>query len=133
VVEEPEDCAAMKSRRSRFDESGERRAAVRYTVCLRVELWTESSRRGPHPSFYTTRDVSTKGFYFLSPRLFDVGSRVNFRIIFPRELTGGWAELMSGLAKCVRVENVLGTGVGHYGVGAEIESVKVNQTPPRTS
>jgi len=114
----------MRSGRTHFDQSGERRAAVRYFVSLRVELWPEQPPKGAHPSFFTTTNVSTGGFYFLSARRFDVGTKINFRIVFPRELTGGFAELIKGLARCVRVENALGSGAGHYGVGAEIELVK---------
>lgn len=124
VVEGPRDCFPMRSSGSHFGESGERRVAIRYFVSLRVELWSEPPPKSVHPSFFTTTNVSTHGFYFLSSRRFEAGTRVNFRIVFPRELTGGFAELMRGRARCVRVENALGSGVGHYGVGAEIELVK---------
>jgi hypothetical protein len=124
VVEGPRHCFPMRSSGTHFGQSRERRAAVRYFVFLRVELWPVPPPKGVHPFFFTTTDVSTRGFYFLSARHFDVGTKVNFRIIFPRELTGGFAELIRGLARCVRVENALGSGVGLYGVGAEIELVK---------
>jgi hypothetical protein len=114
----------MRSSRTHFGQLGERRAAVRYFVFLRVELWPDPHPKRAHPSFFTTTNVSTQGFYFLSSRQFEVGTKLNFRIIFPRELTGGFAELMRGLARCVRLENALGSGEGLYGVGAEIELVK---------
>jgi hypothetical protein len=117
----------MRNRGSRFDESGERRAAVRHIASLRLELWPESSPRGPHPSLFTTTDVSTQGFYFLSARLIGVGSRVKFRLVLPRELTGGFAELRSGMARCVRVENILGHGLGHFGIGMKVERVHVKK------
>jgi hypothetical protein len=76
----------MRSGGTHFAQSGKRRAAVRYFVSLRVEIWPEPPTKGMHPSFFTTSNVSTQGFYFLSSQLFDVGTQTNFRIIFPREL-----------------------------------------------
>jgi hypothetical protein len=117
----------MGNRRSHFNEFRERRAAVRHMTSLRVELWPESSPRGPHPFLFTTTDVSTQGFYFLSAQLFHVGSRLKFRLVFPRELTGGFAELRSGLARCIRVENILGHGLSHFGIGMKVERVNVKK------
>jgi len=65
-----------------------------------------------------TQDVSIKGFYFSSERSFEKGSRFKFRVPFPRELTGRELELMTGTARCLRIEKRPGLG---YGVAAVIE------------
>jgi hypothetical protein len=99
----------------------DRRLAIRYNVSLRVEVWPESERKGLDPLFFTTRDISLRGFYFTSDRDFEVGSKFNFSIIFPRELTGDTAELMSGLARTVRLDQLRYGSAGRVGVGATIE------------
>jgi hypothetical protein len=90
-------------------------------VSLRAELWPQLGPRSVSPLFVTTRDVSVKGFYFVEewPDLqINVGTHWNFLICFPRELTGGWAELIRGLARCVRIEVPDG---GRRGLGMCIE------------
>lgn len=99
----------------------ERRAAVRYKAALRVELWPAAEARPVAPSFYTTRDISTAGFHFISLEPFNTGDQLCFRIVFPSELIERTVELMGGLARCVRVEEVRGPDIESYGVGAFIE------------
>lgn len=101
----------------------ERRAARRYKLSLRFEVWPESTPRGLQPIFFSTKDISSLGFYFESEQDFPVGSRFNFSIIFPQEITGHTPELVSGLARTVRSER---TPEDRLGVGVLIESYKIS-------
>ena len=93
----------------------ERRAARRYKFSLRFEVWPESTSKGLQPIFFSTKDISSPGFYFESEQEFIVGSRFNFSIIFPPEITGGTLEFVDGLARIVRIERTpedrLGVGI----------------------
>jgi hypothetical protein len=100
----------------------ERRAARRYKLSLRFEVWPESTTKGLQPIFFSTKDISSLGFYFESDQDFPVGSRFNFSIIFPPEITGNKLELVEGLARTVRIER---TPEDRLGVGVLIESYKV--------
>jgi hypothetical protein len=101
----------------------ERRAARRYKLSLRFEIWPESRPKGLQPTFSNTKDISSLGFYFESDRDFPVGSKFNFTIIFPREIAGGKQELVNGLARTVRIDRTL---EDRFGVGILIESYKTN-------
>ena len=97
----------------------ERRAARRYKLSLRVDVWPESMSKGLQPNFFTTKDISTLGFYFESERDVTVGSRFHFSIIFPQEITGNTPEFVNGLARAVRIERI---PEDRLGVGILIES-----------
>jgi len=96
----------------------ERRKTPRFKVALSVELWAEGQPATETPEVCTTRDVSSKGFYFTSDLPFEQGRRFRFRVPFPRELTGRDSELITGTARCLRIEERFG---GQYGVAAVIE------------
>jgi hypothetical protein len=99
----------------------ERRAARRYKVSLRFEIWPESTSKGLQPTFFNTKDISSLGFYFESDQDFPVGSKFNFSVMFPQEIAGGRTELVNGLARTVRIER---TPEDRLGVGILIESYK---------
>lgn len=101
----------------------ERRTARRYKLSLRVEIWPESTSKGAQPIFFSTKDISSLGFYFESDQDFPVGSRFNFSIILPQEITGATAEFVNGSARTVRIE---GTSEDRLGIGILIESCKVS-------
>jgi hypothetical protein len=108
--------------KSKFGGRPDRRTATRYAVSLRVEVWRELDSRRVHPLFLPTRDISVRGFYLFEEAhdlQVDVGTGLNFVMVFPRELTGGFAELMHGLARCVRIEVLEG---GRRGLGMLIEN-----------
>lgn len=101
----------------------ERRAARRYKLSLRVEVWPESTSKGLQPIFFSTKDIGSLGFYFESDQDFPVGSRFYFSIIFPQEITGDTPEFVNGLARTVRTER---TPEDRLGVGILIESYKIS-------
>jgi len=88
----------------------------------RTETVFQQAAKGLQPIFFSTRDVSTLGFYFESEQDFPVGSRFNFSIIFPHEITGHTAAFVNGLARTVRIER---TPKDRLGVGLLIESYKI--------
>ena len=100
----------------------ERRASRRYKLSLRVEVWAESRPKNPQPTFLSTIDISGLGFYFESDDNFPVGSRLNFSIVFPQEITGARPEFVHGLAKIVRAER---TAQDRIGVGIRIENYQM--------
>jgi hypothetical protein len=92
---------------SKFRGRPDRRAATRFAVSLRVEVWRELDSRRVSRLFLTTRDISVRGFYLFEEARdiqVEVGNGLNFVMLFPRQLTEGFAELMHGLARCVRIE-----------------------------
>ena len=99
----------------------ERRAATRYRVGLRIEIWPESHRRSANPAFVRTRDMSTQGIYFLSETEREVDLRFNFAVIFLRELTGEAAELIKGVGRVIRCERLETEPYPSYGVALAIE------------
>lgn len=101
----------------------ERRAARRYKLSLRFEVWPESTSRGLEPIFFSTKDISTLGFYFESDQDFPIGSRFNFAIIFPQEITGDTPEFVNGSARAVRIER---TAANRLGVGILIEGYEIS-------
>jgi len=114
----------MLDRASRQEGFTDRRASRRRLLSLRIEIWLRAKPKNIEPLRLTTQNVSRKGFYFLSNRLLAQGTRLNFRMRIPRNLTGGSTKVMSGIARCVRVENILGSGAGHYGIGMQIERAR---------
>ena len=114
----------MPNRARRHEGFADRRAFKRHPLSLRVEIWPKAKPKNMQPLRLTTQNISTKGFYFLSSRLVAQGTRLNFRMQMPRKLTGGSPKFMSGIARCVRVENILGSGAGHYGIGMQIERAR---------
>jgi hypothetical protein len=101
----------------------ERRAARRYKLSLRFEIWTEPTSKGLQPTFFNTKDISSLGFYFESDQDFTVGSKFNFSIIFPQEIAGSTPKLVNGLARTVRIER---TPEDRLGVGILIEDYKTS-------
>lgn len=106
-----------------------RRAAVRYEVSLGIVLWPKARLTLAEPCRCITRDVSVQGFYFVSSWPFEVGTRLRFHIFVFREPAARPAELVQGLARCVRMEEFRGTETSSYGIGARIERVVRRQRP----
>jgi hypothetical protein len=100
----------------------DRRSATRYAVTLRVELWPQSQRRTGHSDFFSTTDVSLRGFHFLSDRELAVGSRLNFSVVLPQRVTGDRLDLFTGVVEIVRKDlSLLTNNTGHFGYAARIE------------
>ena len=74
-----------------------------------------------------TRDISTHGFYFNIAREFTVGTKFEFSIALPIEVTGATQAYISGTARAVRVEELGESHAGRSGVGALIEEYRISR------
>lgn len=98
----------------------ERRTARRYDLTLPITV------RFAAESLVTrqdgrTRDVSTRGLYFVVARDLDAGSELDITLTLPAEITHGSDVLVRAQGKVVRVERRLEDGESRMGVAAVIE------------
>jgi hypothetical protein len=98
----------------------ERRVARRYDLSLPVMVripaqgfaGTQSGR---------TRDISTKGLYFVIDQDVRAGSNLDIMLTLPKEMTNGEEVLVKASGKIVRVESRMEDGNERLGVAAVIE------------
>jgi hypothetical protein len=98
----------------------ERRIARRYDLSLPVLV------RIPAQGFAETqngrtRDISTKGLYFVIDQDVQAGSSLDIMLTLPREMTSGDEVLVKASGKIVRVESRKEDGNERLGVAAIIE------------
>jgi len=98
----------------------ERRTSRRYdlTLPVLVRVPTEKSsdsRKGK------TRDISTRGLYFVMDQDPQAGSRLDLILTLPTELTSGTEVLVRALGRVLRVEPRIEDGNTRMGVAAVIE------------
>jgi c-di-GMP-binding flagellar brake protein YcgR len=99
---------------------GERRTARRYDLSLPIiiRLPTEQafdSQQGK------TRDISTRGLYFVVEQNLEAGSELDLTLTLPAEVTHGTEVFVRALGKVVRVERRTEDGNTRMGVAAVIE------------
>ena len=98
----------------------ERRGARRYDLSLPVMV------RIPAHGFAETqsgktRDISTRGLYFVIDQDVRAGSNLDIMLTLPREMTNGEEVLVKASGKIVRVESRMEDGNERQGVAAIIE------------
>jgi hypothetical protein len=98
----------------------ERRVARRYDLSLPVMV------RIPAPGLAgtqsgRTRDISTKGLYFVIDQDVRAGSNLDIMLTLPKEMTNGEEVLVKASGKIVRVESRMEDGNERLGVAAVIE------------
>ena len=98
----------------------ERRVARRYDLSLPVMV------RIPAQGFAATqsgrtRDISTKGLYFVIDQDVRAGSNLDIMLTLPKEMTNGEEVLVKASGKIVRVESRMEDGNERLGVAAVIE------------
>lgn len=98
----------------------ERRGARRYDLSLPVMV------RIPAQGFAgtqngKTRDISTRGLYFVVDQNVRAGSELDIMLTLPREMTKGDDVLVKASGKIVRVESRQEDGCERQGVAAVIE------------
>jgi hypothetical protein len=98
----------------------ERRVTRRYDLSLPVMV------RIPTPGFAETqsgrtRDISTKGLYFVIDQDVQAGSNLDIMLTLPKEMTNGEEVLVKASGKIVRVESRMEDGNERLGVAAVIE------------
>ena len=68
-----------------------------------------------------TRDISTRGLYFVIDQDVRAGCELDIMLTLPREMTNGDDVLVKASGKIVRVESRLEDGNARQGVAAVIE------------
>jgi hypothetical protein len=105
----------------------ERRATSRYNLALPVKVRLAPDLPDIGSILVQTRDISTQGFYFNISQGFTVGTKFEFSIALPIEVTGATKAFVNGKARAVRVEEIDESHPGHVGVGAFIESYQISR------
>jgi c-di-GMP-binding flagellar brake protein YcgR len=98
----------------------ERRTARRYDLSLPVMIRV-AAERVVDMQEGRTRDVSTRGLYFVLDQDLAEGSEIDITLTLPAELTRGSEVLVRAMGKVVRLENRLEDGSSRMGVAAVIE------------
>lgn len=101
-------------------EMTERRTSRRYDLSLPViiRIPTEQALDSQQGK---TRDISTRGLYFVIDQNLEAGSELDITLTLPVEVTHGTEVLVRALGKVVRVERRMEDGNTRMGVAAVIE------------
>jgi len=106
----------------------ERRNARRYDLSLpiliRASQGTAETQKGK------TRDISTRGLYFVIDQDLRDGSELDIMLTLPSEMTNGEEVLVKASGKVVRVEERLEDGSLRRGVAAMIDRYDIMRGSP---
>jgi hypothetical protein len=102
----------------------ERRTARRYDLSLPVIIripveLQPTSRNGK------TRNISTRGVYFLVDNELNAGSELDLTMTLPAEVTGGTEVFIRAIGKVLRTEKHQDNGNPRVGVAAVIERYEI--------
>ena len=98
----------------------ERRTARRYDLTLPVVIRIPTERKA-ETQRGKTRDISTRGLYFVIDQDLQAGSELDITLTLPAEVTQGSEVLVRAIGKVIRVEQRLEDGNTRMGVAAQIE------------
>jgi c-di-GMP-binding flagellar brake protein YcgR len=98
----------------------ERRIARRYDLSLPVIIRVPTDHV-PEAQKGNTRDVSTRGVYFVLDQDMEAGSELDITLTLPAEVTHGSEVFVRAQGKVVRVERRSEDGNARMGVAAVIE------------
>jgi c-di-GMP-binding flagellar brake protein YcgR len=98
----------------------ERRTARRYDLSLPVVIRIPAQRVATTQNG-KTRDISTRGLYFVIDQDLQAGSELDITLTLPAEITNGTDVLVRALGKVVRVETRIEDTTSRMGVAAVIE------------
>ena len=98
----------------------ERRLARRYDLTLPVSIRVSAEKLVVRQEG-KTRDISTKGLYFVIERDLEAGSALDLALTLPGEITHGSDVFVRAQGKVVRVEPRLEDGEQRMGIAAVIE------------
>jgi len=98
----------------------ERRTTRRYDLSLPIiiRIPTEKTLDTQHGQ---TRDISTRGLYFVVEQNLEAGSELDLTLTLPAEITHGTEVFVRAMGKVVRVERHSEDGLERMGVAAIIE------------
>jgi hypothetical protein len=98
----------------------ERRTTRRYDLALPIIIRIPTER-ALDTQQGKTRDVSTRGLYFVVEQNLEAGSELDITLTLPAEITHGTEVFVRALGKVVRVERRMEDGNTRMGVAAVIE------------
>lgn len=98
----------------------ERRTARRYDLSLPVIIRVPTERAVDMQKG-KTRDISTRGLYFVVDQNLEAGSELDITLTLPAEITQGSEVHVRAMGKVVRVERRVEDGDTRLGVAAVIE------------
>ena len=98
----------------------ERRTARRYDLSLPILIRMPATQVIGPPNG-KTRDISTRGLYFVIDQDLKAGSELDITLTLPSEITRGSAVLVRATGKVVRVERRKEDESDRLGVAAVIE------------
>jgi len=98
----------------------ERRTARRYDLSLPIIIRVPAERAMDSQQG-KTRDISTRGLYFVVDQNLQAGSELDITLTLPAEITHGTEVFVRALGKVVRVEQRSEEGDLRMGVAAIIE------------
>jgi c-di-GMP-binding flagellar brake protein YcgR len=98
----------------------ERRTARRYDLSLPIIIRLPTEQQ-EDSSEGKTRDISTRGLYFVIEQDLSAGSELDITLTLPAEITHGTEVFVRALGKVVRVERRTEDGTVRMGVAAVIE------------
>lgn len=102
----------------------ERRVARRYELSLPVVVRDGDKLNGQ------TRDISTRGVYFLMDEDLAAGTTLDFTLTLPQEITGGTAVLVRAQGRVIRVDKKESENKSRVGVAAVIEKYEIVRAEP---
>jgi c-di-GMP-binding flagellar brake protein YcgR len=107
----------------------ERRTARRYDLTLPISIRFAAETLVTRQDG-RTRDISTRGLYFVVPKDLEAGSDLDITLTLPAEITHGGDVLVRAQGKVVRVERRLEDGETRMGVAAVIERYDIIRSAP---
>ena len=107
----------------------ERRTARRYDLTLPISIRFAAENLVTRQDG-RTRDISTRGLYFVVTRDLEAGSDVDITLTLPSEITRGGDVFVRAQGKVVRVERRLEDGESRMGVAAVIERYDIIRGEP---
>jgi c-di-GMP-binding flagellar brake protein YcgR len=111
----------------------ERRNARRYELSLPVVVRTPQAAQEADQHNGQTRDISTRGVYFLIEEEMAPGSELDFTLTLPAEITRGTEVFIRAHGKVVRVDRRENDGRPRLGVAAVIEKYDIIRAEPVAS
>jgi hypothetical protein len=102
-------------------EMTERRTTRRYDLSLAVIIRIPAGHKKDDSKEGKTRDISTRGLYFVIDRDLVAGSELDITLTLPAEITHGSEVFVRATGKVVRVESRSEDGGIRMGVAAVIE------------
>jgi c-di-GMP-binding flagellar brake protein YcgR len=98
----------------------ERRSTRRYDLTLPVSI-RSAAEKLVNRQEGKTRDISTRGLYFVVSQQMEEGSELDITLTLPAEITRGSDVFVRAQGKVVRVESRSEDGQSRQGVAAVIE------------